>query len=75
MRRAIPIVLCLAIGTGAAEAQTFEQAKACAGDAFHFCMADAETLNMDAIKSCLIINRLKISQKCREILKTHGSKK
>ena len=65
--------LIAAVITTSAQGQTFEQVKACAVDAFRYCIKDAESLDMSAIKACLAANRLKISHKCREMLRTHGN--
>jgi hypothetical protein len=73
MKLAIFIVLCAVIAIGAARAQTFEEAKACVGDAFHFCKREASTLDMAAIRKCLVDHRSKISSECRNMLRKHGA--
>ena len=73
MKLAIFIVLCLVIAGGVARAQTFEEAAACVGDAFHYCKREAKSLDMAGIKRCLINNRGKISLRCRDALRKHGA--
>lgn len=55
-----------------AQAQTYEDAKACVGDAFRFCK-HAVPHGMTAIKECLISNNSRLGNPCRKALKNHGA--
>lgn len=58
-----------------AQAQTFDEAKACWQDAVHFCSHTFFQRNMATIKDCLVANDTKLGRPCHIVLKAHGSVK
>ncbi len=63
-RLSIVVALGLAaVATARAEEATYAQRVACTPDAFRLC--SAEIPNVDAVKTCMIANKTKLSPGCR----------